>query len=158
MQNNEGLQHAILGQDPAHSFANPLAPLWLQFIQSHRVELVSIFACMGLIGLVFELVRRHQVKEKYSFLWFLTGFSLLVLSLRRDWLTKLSSLLGIYYPPTALFLVLSFFTIVILVHYSMVLTSLLSQNQKLAQKLALLEAELSDHKSEVHKIDVQNSD
>ena len=105
-------------------------------------------ACLGLIALVFELVRRHQIKEKYSFLWFLTGLSLMVLTLKRDWLAGLSRLLGVYYPPTALFLVLSFFMIVILVHFSMVLTKLLTQNQKLAQKVALLEAELESRKND----------
>ncbi|MBI3556347.1 MAG: DUF2304 domain-containing protein [Deltaproteobacteria bacterium] len=85
----------------------------------------------------------HQIKEKYSFLWFITCISLLALTLKRAWLTHLAAALGVYYPPTALFLVLSFFMIVMLVHFSMVVSKLLTQNQKLAQKVALLEAEIS---------------
>lgn len=112
------------------------------FCQAHRIELVALIACFSLLGLVFELVRRRQIKEKYSFLWFVTGFSLLALTLRRDWLHSLSALVGVFYPPTALFLVLSFFVIVILIHFSMVLSKLLDQNQMLAQKVTLLEGEL----------------
>jgi hypothetical protein len=112
------------------------------FIHDHRIETVSLLACLGLIGMVFELVRRKKIKEKYSLLWFTTGVSLLTLTLKRDWLTTLSNALGVYYPPSALFLVLSFFIIVTLIHYSMVLSLLLTQNQRLAQKTALLEAEL----------------
>jgi hypothetical protein len=110
-------------------------------VQPHRVETVSLVACIGLIVLIFELVRRHRIKEKYSLLWFVTGFSLLALALNRQWLEKLSTALGIFYPPTALLLVLSFFTIVILIHFSIVISSLIDRNQKLAQKIALLEAQ-----------------
>jgi len=114
-----------------------------EFLSSHRIELVAFLACAGLMTFIFELVRRNAVKEKYSFLWFATGISLMLLTLKRDWLTSLSKLLGIYYPPSALFLVLSLFMILILIHYSIVLTKLLSQNQKLAQKVALLETEIN---------------
>ncbi len=135
-------QQALLGQLGRGPTTDPSASALVQFLQSHRIELVAAVACLGLMALVFELVRRNQIKEKYSFLWFLTGASLLALTLKREWLGHLASALGVYYPPTALFLVLGFFMIVILVHYSMVLSKLLTQNQKLAQKIALLEAEV----------------
>jgi len=112
-------------------------------------NIVSVVACLGLIILVFELVRRKQIKEKYSFLWFVTGFSLLALSLKRSWLENLSAAIGIFYPPTALFLVLVFFVIVILVHFSMVLSKLQTHNQKLAQKIALLETEVESVKIKI---------
>src|SRR4051812_45797235 len=118
--NNVQLQQLLLdGGGQTGPKINPAAPTWLQFIQAHRIELVALFACLGLMLLVFELVRRNQIKEKYSFLWFITGVSMIALTVKRDWLTKLASFIGVYYPPTALFLVLSFFVIVILVHYSM---------------------------------------
>ncbi len=117
------------------------------FLLTYRIEVVAFLACFMLVSLVFELVRRKQIKEKYSFLWFMTGISLIILTLKRDWLEKFAKLVGIYYPPSALFLVLSFFIILILIHYSMVLSRLMSQNQKLAQKLALLEAELKENKA-----------
>lgn len=114
------------------------------FFAQHRIEIVSLAACFVLIGFIFELVRRNAIKEKYSFVWFLTGTILIALTLKRDWLAQLSSAIGVYYPPTALFLVLNFFMIVILVHFSMIISKLLTQNQKLAQKLALMEADMMD--------------
>ena len=123
----------------------------LRYLATHRIEVVAVLACLGLMGLVFELVRRKEIKEKYSFLWFLTGASLTVLSLKRDWLASLSSALGVYYPPTALFLVLNFFMIMMLVHFSIVITKLLTQNQKLAQKIALLEAEMDHRREDKHE-------
>lgn len=144
-QTNYQLQQKLLGQESAVPLVDPTAPAFVQFVQAHRVELVAVVACLGLMALVFELVRRRQIKEKYSFLWFITGACLLTLTLKRDWLAALSKTIGVYYPPTALFLVLSFFMIVILVHFSMVLSKLLTQNQKLAQRIALLEAEVEAH-------------
>jgi len=138
------LQQRYLGQLPQAPKIDPGASPLVQFLQAHRIEAVSVFACLALIALVFELVRRHEIKEKYSLLWFATGVSLLLLTLKRSWLASLADSIGVYYPPTALFLVLSFFMIMILVHFSMVITRLLSQNQLLAQKLALLETEVED--------------
>lgn len=114
----------------------------------HRVEVVALVACFSLIGVIFELVRRKKIKERYSLLWFFTGLSMLVLTLKRDWLEQFSSSVGIYYAPSSLFLLLSGFMILILIHYSTVLSQLLSQNQKLGQKVALLEAELGEIKKE----------
>ncbi len=121
----------------------------IEYLATHRIETVSFVACVGLIAIVFELVRRKKIKEKYSFLWFVTGFSLLTLTFKRDWLTSLSNLIGVFYPPSALFLVLSFFVILTLIHYSIVISDLLTQNQKLAQKTALLESALEDLKKRV---------
>ncbi len=139
-------QQLLLGQTAPGPVVDASATPLVQFFQAHRIEVVAVLACVVLMGLVFELVRRHQIKEKYSFLWFITCASLLALTLKRAWLTHLADALGVYYPPTALFLVLSFFMIVILVHFSMVVSKLLTQNQKLAQKIALLEAEVEHQK------------
>jgi hypothetical protein len=113
----------------------------------HRVEIVALLACFSLVGVIFELVRRKRIKERYSLLWFFTGLCMLTLTLKRDWLEQFSSMVGIYYAPSSLFLLLSGFMILILIHYSTVLSQLLSQNQKLGQKLALLETELDELKN-----------
>jgi len=123
----------------------------------HRVEIVALVACFTLIGAIFELVRRKRIKERYSLLWFFTGVSMLVLTLKRDWLEQFSSMVGIYYAPSSLFLLLSGFMILILIHYSTVLSQLLSQNQRLGQKLALLEAELESLKKPENSISKDKS-
>ena len=107
-----------------------------------RVEFWAIFGCVVLFVMLFELVRRNRLKERYSLLWFLTALVLLTLALKRDWLEQLAALAGIYYAPTALFLVLIFFLIVILVHFSTVISKLLGDTQTLTQKIALLEAKI----------------
>jgi hypothetical protein len=73
-----------------------------------RIEVVALVCCFGLFGLILELVRRKKIKERYSLLWLGLTVSLFFLTIKRDWLTLLSNQLGIFYPPSALFLVLIF--------------------------------------------------
>jgi hypothetical protein len=107
----------------------------------HRIEILALVGGAGLIGIIFELVRRRKIKERYSLLWFCTGLTVLGLALNRNGLERFSALIGVYYAPSSIFLVLSGFMILILIHFSTVISQLLSQNQQLGQKLALLEAE-----------------
>ncbi len=109
-----------------------------------RIEIWAVLGCVVLFAALFELVRRHRMKERYSFLWFTTAIVLLTLTIKRDWLEHLARMLGVYYAPTALFLILVFFMLLILVHFSTVISKLLTQNQVLSQKLGILEARVRD--------------
>jgi hypothetical protein len=109
-----------------------------------RIEFWAILGCVVLFATLVELVRRRKLKERYSLLWFATSLVLLLLALRRHWLDLLASALGVYYPPSALFLVLVFFLFLILMHFSTVISKLLSENQALAQSVGLLDARVRE--------------
>ena len=51
---------------------------------------------------------------------------------------------GIAYPPSALFVLASFFILVVLLHYSTVISELAERNVSLAQRIALLEQKLGE--------------
>jgi len=92
---------------------------------------------------VLELIRSRRLRERYAILWLVTGIVLLALSLWRDGLNTLAGWLGVEtYPPSVLFAVASLFILVVLLHYSTVISRLADQNTILAQRLALLEHEL----------------
>jgi hypothetical protein len=115
---------------------------------SKRIEFWAIFGCVLLfIGLI-ELVRRHRLKERYSFLWFLTAIVLMVFTVRRDWLEGLARVIGVYYAPSALFLILVFFMLMILIHFSTVISRLLNDKQVLVQNLGLLEERVRELEQE----------
>jgi hypothetical protein len=109
-----------------------------------RIEFWAILGCAVLFVGLIELVRRHRLKERYSFLWFLTALVLATLTLRRDWLEGLARLFGVYYAPSALFLILVFFMLLILIHFSTVISRLLNDKQVLVQSLGILEARVKD--------------
>jgi Uncharacterized conserved protein (DUF2304) len=65
-----------------------------------------------------------------------------VLAIWRRGLDAFSDLIGVAYPPSALFMVAGLFVFVVLLHFSTVLSRLSEQNKTLAQRLALLEEKL----------------
>ena len=111
------------------------------------MELIKILAILGsgsLLVVVIELIRRGRLKEKYSLLWLFAGSILLILSISRDLLEYVSRLLGVFYPPSLLFLLAFLFLLLITLHFSVVLSGLSEQNKQLAQELALLRQEMEE--------------
>jgi hypothetical protein len=104
-----------------------------------RLILVSVLGALALLGIVLELVRRRHLQERYSLLWLLTGVVILIFAVWQRALSELASAMGIVYPPSALFVLLGAFFLVVLLHYSTVISKLSEQNTRLAQRLALLE-------------------
>jgi hypothetical protein len=105
-----------------------------------RTSIVGAVASILLILVVLELVRGRRLKERYALLWFVTGFVLLVLSGWRDGLNTIAGWVGVTsYPPAVLFAVATLFILLVLLHYSTVISKLTDENVELAQRLALLE-------------------
>jgi hypothetical protein len=105
-----------------------------------RVSLLAAGVSLVLLFVVLELLRTRRLRERYALLWLLTAAVLLVLSLWRSGLDTIAGLVGIHYAPSLLFIVGLVFVIVVLLHYSTVISRLSDENAILAQRLALLEA------------------
>jgi hypothetical protein len=105
-----------------------------------RVSIVGVAASLLLILVVLELVRGRRLKERYALLWLATGVVLLVLSAWRGGLNTVAGWLGVTgYPPAVLFAVATLFVLLVLLHYSTVISKLTDENVELAQRIALLE-------------------
>jgi len=105
----------------------------------------TIVSVLLLVG-VFELIRSRRLRERYALLWLLTGALLVVLSAWRGGLNTIAGWLGVRgYPPAVLFAVGLLFVILVLLHYSTVISRLTDQNVVLAQRLALLETKLAEN-------------
>jgi hypothetical protein len=107
-----------------------------------RVSIIAAIAAIVLLVVIFELIRSRRLQERYAMLWLLSGAIIFVLAVWRGALSRLADLVGIAYPPSALFVILSFFILILLLHYSTVISRLSDQNRVLAQRLALLESRL----------------
>lgn len=104
------------------------------------VSIVAALASLTLLGIVFELIRSRRLREQYALLWLLTGVVLLALSLWREGLNTIAGWVGVRtYPPAVLFAIGALFVLIVLLHYSTVISKLADQNTILAQRLALLE-------------------
>jgi hypothetical protein len=110
-----------------------------------KVSLAATAASLILVLVVFELIRSRRLREQYALLWLVTGVVLVILSAWRGGLNTIAGWLGVRgYPPAVLFAVGLLFVILVLLHYSTVISRLADQNVVLAQKLALLETRLNE--------------
>jgi hypothetical protein len=113
-----------------------------------RVSIAGAIASLILIAVILELIRSRRLRERYALLWLATGVVLLALSVWREGLDTIAGWFGVTgYPPAVLFAVGTLFIILVLLHYSTVISKLADQNAILAQKVALLEAELGERAS-----------
>jgi hypothetical protein len=109
-----------------------------------KISIAAAIASLLLILIVLELIRGRRLKERYALMWLVTGLVLLVLSAWRGGLNTIAGWFGVEtYPPAILFAVATLFIIIVLLHYSTVLSQLDDQTTVLAQRLALLETELA---------------
>jgi hypothetical protein len=109
------------------------------------VSILAAIASIALLAVVFELIRSRRLRERYALLWLLTGVVLLVLSLWRESVNTIAGWVGVEtYPPAVLFAVGSLFVVLVLLHYSTVVSKLADQNTVLAQRVALLEDRLRE--------------
>jgi hypothetical protein len=105
---------------------------------------LAIAVTLGLLLLVFELVRRKRLSERYAILWLVAAITLFVLAAWKGLLTSLSHDVGISYPPSALFAVAIGLIAMILLHFSLAVSRLSDQNKVLAQRLGLLAQRLEE--------------
>ncbi len=110
-----------------------------------KAAAVSLAAALVVLAIVLELVRRRRLAERYSLLWIGTALVLCLLAGWSGLLETLASALGIAYPPNALFLVIGGFLMLVLLHFSIVITRLAEHNTRLAQRLAILEERVGAH-------------
>jgi len=109
---------------------------------------LAVAVTFGLLVLVFELVRRKRLAERYAILWLLAATTLFVLAAWKGLLTSLSDDVGISYPPSALFAVAIGLIAIILLHFSLAVSRLSDQNKVLAQRLGLLQQRVEEVEAE----------
>jgi hypothetical protein len=109
-----------------------------------NVQLIAlIFAGMFLIEIIL-LIKRDKLHDKQAFIWLMFGIVSVIISLSVPSLNKLSSVLGISYMPTLIF-ILAFFTILSFLIYQTTITSRQQEKIKtLVQEISLIRNELTE--------------
>ena len=106
-----------------------------------RLQVVAIAVSLGLLAVVFELLRTRRLLERYALLWLVNSGVLLILAIWGDLLQGVADLLGVAYPPNALFLITFAFVLLLLLHFSLAISRLSGETKNLAQRVAHLESE-----------------
>jgi hypothetical protein len=101
---------------------------------------------MILMLFVVEAIRRSSLNARYAILWLGAGAVLLLFSLYRPLLHWVAEMLGVAYPPSLLFGLAFLFALVIMLHFSLVISSHRDSIRRLAQAVALLERQLEERR------------
>jgi hypothetical protein len=102
------------------------------------IPLLTTIISITIFISIIELIRRNRLKEKYSILWLFASVVLILFSLSRESLHYISSLVGVHYPPSFIFLLSFLFLIIINIHLTSVISKLTDNNKTLSQEVALL--------------------
>ena len=105
-----------------------------------RIQIVAVLVTAGLLFAILELVRSRRLLERYAILWLFSAAALLALAAWKGLLEKIANAVGIYYAPSALFVIAFGFILLLLLHFSVAVSRLAEQAKVLAQRMALLEA------------------
>ncbi len=109
-----------------------------------KTQLTLLTAIMGLIVLavIFELVRRRQLREKYAMLWLAVGLLVVPLSFFPRLLDSVAGRVGVA-SGVSLVLFLGFmFLLLVAVHLSWEVSRLEEETRALAEAMGLLRADM----------------
>jgi hypothetical protein len=109
-----------------------------------KLQLLAILASGALLAIVFELLRRRRLIERYALIWLGSSLVLLSLAVWSGLLDKLADAMGIAYPPNALFMIAFGFVLLLLLHFSLAISRLSNETKVLAQVVARLDRELRE--------------
>lgn len=104
-----------------------------------RSHIVTLTVCLVTAAAVLYLIRRKKLREQYALVWIVVCVVMIVLASWRSLLEWIAESIGIYYAPSALFLLGMAFSVALLLHFSVAMTRLYRDNARMAVRLAELE-------------------
>ena len=107
----------------------------LDFTMAHRIGLLVV--SLLLFGLVLELVRRRQFKERYALLWLAVSLFGLMVGIFPTTIVWIARLVHVQFL-TVFFAAAFIFFLGLVLSFSVVISRLSEQNRELAQEFALL--------------------
>ncbi len=115
-----------------------------------QIQIVIGALSIILLLITFELIRKERLREEYSILWLFTGVAIFIFSLRPEFfLSKfITQITGLYYL-SAVVMIAFLFLLLIVLHFSVMISRLTDRNKELAQQHALLELEFNEFKKSV---------
>ncbi len=113
-----------------------------------KIQYIAIAASVILLFFVLYLIRKKSIKEEYSLLWLFFCIVFLVFSIWREGLEYFAQLIGVAYPPAALFFIFLLAIFMILIEFSIIISKLSDKIKNLAQEIGILKMEIQKLKEE----------
>jgi hypothetical protein len=109
-----------------------------------RIRILTIGGAAVVLLMVVELVRRRKLKEEYSVLWVVTAALTLVLAIWYSLLASVTRAIGAISTVSTLFFFGLLFCLVLLLHFSVRISSLERRLTSLVQEVGLMGVEEPD--------------
>jgi len=110
--------------------------------------LTSITALM-VLGIILELLRRRQLREKYAFLWMSVGLVVLILGFLPRLLDSVAAMLGVASGVSLVLFLGVIFLLLVSIHLSWVVSRLEEETRTLAEEIALIRTEFTRQSGEL---------
>ena len=108
---------------------------------SGRAHVLVFLVTIGGAAFLFRLLRRRQMRGKYTLLWMSVLLAVLVIAAFPSLLDRVSRFLHIYYSPSTLFLAAIGFLLLVCIYFSYELSRLEQRTRILAEELAIVRGE-----------------
>jgi hypothetical protein len=109
---------------------------------------LGIIGSVLILAVLFELLRRRHLREKYAVIWALVAVGVIVLAIFPGLLYAASDLVGVDVPANLLFFLASMVLMVLTLQHSFELGRLEDKTRTLAEELALLRLEVDRLRAE----------
>ena len=113
-----------------------------------RQKMLILSISIALMLFVVELVRREKLKERYSLVWLITAFGILIITINDRVVLIAMNYFGIIVPTNMLLFMGVMFLVFISLNFSVKISNLTDRTKSLAQELALLNSELKAFRGE----------
>lgn len=109
-----------------------------------KLAIMTGVVALLLLALIFELLRRRQLREKYAVLWLVVGLVTLPLGFIPWSLDNVSSWLGVASGASLVLFLAVVFLLIVCIHLSWEASRLEDETRSLAEEVALIRAELRE--------------
>ena len=122
-----------------------------------KAKIIIVLLSFSLFMFVLNLIRKRQLKIEHSVLWLVVSATILVASIWHDLADGVAHFLGVEYPPALFLSIAIFFSLAILMHFSIELSKLKDQNKNLTQELAIYKDIIEKIEGKTRNLDEHNS-
>jgi hypothetical protein len=106
-----------------------------------KLTFLTSITALIVLGLILELLRRRQLREKYAFLWMSVGLVVLILGFLPRLLDSVAAMLGVASGVSLVLFLGVIFLLLVSIHLSWEVSRLEEETRTLAEEIALIRTE-----------------
>ena len=109
-----------------------------------KLQWFALIAGILFMIMMIELIRKNRVTLKYALLWLFSGIVMILLALFPQIPVWLAGVIGVYDPVNALFAIMLFCGLVLMISFSVIMSGNKKAIVRLTQAVSLLENRLRE--------------